>query len=189
MVVAEDREWEYLGEFVEIYYNTMKRNRADEFYFFPIQYLQLLKDAAGRHATLMVARYKGKVISAAVLVEYGGIVNLFLLATHTEYLSLSPRKAVLHTSQKWAKARGNRVFHLGGGRGGRVDEPLFRFKAAFSSDYYPFYIGRWILDECAYTFLTEERRKHVANGEAKRMDPSYFPAYRAPLIEVSNQHC
>ena len=187
IVVEEDVDWKYLEDFVGIYHKTMKRNNAGDFYFFPARYLHSLKDAVGRHATLMVARYEDKVVSAAVLLEYGGIVNLYLLATDNEYLQFSPSKAVLHASQEWAKARGNRTFHLGGGRRGRNDEPLFQFKAAFSDQFFPFYVGRWILNEPIYNSLAEQRRKEAANLECKEIDPSYFPAYRAPLIEVTDR--
>jgi hypothetical protein len=187
IVVTEDLEWAHLEDFVDIYYKTMKRNNADEFYFFPTRYLLNLRDAAGYHASLIVAHYKQKVVSAAILFEYGSIVNLHLLATDSEYLHLSPSKAVVHAAQKWAKARGNSTFHLGGGRGGRDDEPLFHFKAAFSRQFTQFYVGRWILDRHAYAFLTEERRKEAANLECKKIDSSYFPAYRAPLIGFTNR--
>jgi Acetyltransferase (GNAT) domain len=189
IVVEEDPAWKYLEDFVGIYHKTMERNNAGDFYFFPARYLRSLKAAVGEHASLMVARYEGKVISAAILFEYDGIVNLYLLATDSEYLKLSPSKAVLHASQEWAKARGNRIFHLGGGRKGRADEPLFQFKAAFSSQFFPFYVGRWILNQSAYDFLTEQRKQEAADLESKTVDSSYFPAYRAPLIEATNSPC
>jgi hypothetical protein len=183
MVIEEDLEWKYLEDFVRIYHKTMERNKADGFYFFPTQYLRTLREAVGQHVRLMAARYEDKVVSAALLMEYGGIVSLYLLATDDEYLHLSPSKALLHASQEWAKARGNHTFHLGGGRGGRSNEPLFHFKAAFSSQFFPFHVGRWVLNQPAYDFLTEKRRKETALFRDKEIDPDYFPAYRAPLIE------
>src|SRR5215469_7271100 len=69
IVVTEDLTWEHLEDFIEIYYKTMKRNHAADFYFFPTRYLVNLKDTVGSHASLIVALYQHKVVSAAVLFE------------------------------------------------------------------------------------------------------------------------
>lgn len=182
LLVSEDRDWIYLEEFVAIYHKTMKRNNAGNFYFFSAEHLRSLKNAVGPHATLMAACDKGKLVSAAILFEYNGIVNLFLLATDDDYLELSPSKAVIHASQEWAKARGNRIFHLGGGRRGQSDDTLFQFKAAFSDRFFDFNVGRWILNQAAYDFLTEQRTNEASQFADKKIDPTYFPAYRAPLL-------
>jgi len=60
-----------------------------------------------------------------------------------------PSKAMLHFMRGWAKSRGNRWFHLGGGLGARKDS-LFEFKAGFSKGRAPFYTWRGIIDQSAY---------------------------------------
>jgi hypothetical protein len=107
-----------------------------------------------------------------------------LLATDNGFGNLSPSKLIIHESQKWARERGNRLLHLGGGRGSRNDDSLFQFKALFSGLSYPFFTGRWILNQEAYDFLTLERNKRHERRLTWEAASSYFPAYRAPLPEA-----
>lgn len=178
MITTPDPEWRYLDDFVRLYYTTMKRNNAAPFYLFPGNHFRKLKEALGSHGTLMVTRYADKVIAAALLIEYAGIVNVHLLASDHRFANLSPSKLIIHQAQIWARTRGNRYLHLGGGRGSRSDDALFRFKASFSDAFYPFYTGRWILDEKAYDALTVERQNQ-SRRLCRKMDGTYFPAYRA----------
>jgi sugar O-acyltransferase (sialic acid O-acetyltransferase NeuD family) len=184
-LIKEDPEWEHIDDFIRIYYATMKRNHANTYYFFPTHYLKGLKKAAGRHGSLLVAIYEGKVIAAGLLIEYRGIVNLHLLATDDAYAHLSPSKLIVHDAQKWAKSRGNYALHLGGGRGGRNDDSLFRFKCLFSHTVFPFYVGCWTLNRPMYERLAEQRRKQAADLKDRELEPFYFPAYRAPFLECA----
>ena len=70
--------------------------------------------------------------------------------------------------------------HVGGGRGGRDDDELFRFKCLFSDLLFPFYTGRWILDQQRYEQLVSERRHQAElRGEDISVTSDFFPAYRA----------
>jgi sugar O-acyltransferase (sialic acid O-acetyltransferase NeuD family) len=188
--VTPDPDWRHLNDFIRIYYSTMRRNNAAPFYLFPHQNLCKLKEALGSHGSLMVARYADEVIAAALLIEYAGIVTLFLLATHDRFTAMSPGKMVIHAAQTWARARGNRVFHLGGGRSSRNDDTLFRFKSWFSKRSYPFYVGHWILDQEVYHVLATARQKQ-AKRLSRGTDQTYFPAYRAPfeMKSASGKSC
>ncbi|MBV9303135.1 MAG: NeuD/PglB/VioB family sugar acetyltransferase [Acidobacteriaceae bacterium] len=182
MLTTPDPEWVHLDSFVRLYYSTMKRNKATGFYFFPGQYFRKLKEALGPYGSLMVTHYSGEIIAAGLLIEYQGIVNVHLLATDDRFVALSPGKLVIHAAQSWAQARGNRFLHLGGGRGSRDDDPLFRFKAQFSATHLPFYTGRWILDAAACEFLCARRRKQAELQGQWQLAPAFFPSYRAPFI-------
>jgi hypothetical protein len=179
MMTIFDPEWRYLDDFVRIYYSTMKRNNAACSHLFPGQYFRQLKSALGSHGSLVVVRHTDQTAAAALLIEYAGLVNVHFLATHERFVQLSPSKLLIHGVQAWARGRGDRVLHLGGGRGSRTDDSLFRFKALFSDVFYPFYTGRWILDRETYDILSVDRKKQVERlGFTK--NESYFPAYRAP---------
>jgi sugar O-acyltransferase (sialic acid O-acetyltransferase NeuD family) len=184
VTTISDPQWKYLDDFVHLYYRTMKRNDAAPFYLFPRQYFCKLKEALGSHGSLMVARYMGEVIAAALLIEYAGIVNVHLLATDDRFVQWSPSKLVIHEAQVWARARGNRFLHLGGGRGSRKDDPLFRFKSLFSNAFYPFHTGRWILNREEYDRLTAERQKQ-SKRLGRKLAEAHFPAYRAPFHSMS----
>ena len=183
VVTKEDPQWEYIDDFIRIYYATMRRNHASTYYFFPTHYIKEIKDAALDHGSLLVAIYDNTVIAAGLLIEYRGIVNLHLLATDDAYSCLSPSKLIVHAAQVWAKSRGNYALHLGGGRGGRNGDSLFRFKTLFSHTVYPFYVGCWILNRPMYEFLSEERKKYVAALKNRELESFYFPTYRAPFLE------
>lgn len=176
-----DPDWKYLDDFIRLYYTTMKRNNAALFYYFPAQYFRKLKEVAGAHAGLLVTRYLDQIVSAALLIEYDGTVNVHLLASDERFSHLSPSKFTLHRAQAEAQARSHSLLHLGGGRGSRDDDPLFRFKAQFSRQFYCFVTGRWVLDESAYELLCEERRKRAASLGKVQLDANYFPFYRAAL--------
>ena len=182
--VTVDPDWRDLDQFVRIYYGTMKRNRAGSSYLFPSQYFRELKESLGEHGSMIVARSGDDIVSAALLIEYAGIVTVHLLATDPRFVELSPSKLLLHEAQAWARARGNRVLHLGGGRGSRTDDSLFRFKSLFSDSAYPFYTGRWILNREAYDTLANERRTQAERLRFTVAD-GYFPAYRAPLCRAA----
>jgi hypothetical protein len=187
MVTIFDSEWRYLDDFVRLYYSTMKRNNAASSYLFPGQYLRQLKDALGSHGSLVVVRHKDQTVAAALLIEYTGLVNVYLLATDDRFVQLSPSKLLIHEAQVWARGRGNSLLHLGGGRGSRTDDSLFRFKALFSDGFYPFYTGRWILNQETYDILSVDRQKQAERLGFTKTE-SYFPAYRVPLQVLNARH-
>lgn len=181
MSVTPDAEWQHLDDFVRIYHGTMMRNNASPFYFFSREYFQKLREKLGLQGTLLVTRYEDQIASIALLIEYGSIANLHLLGTEDRFAHLSPSKLTIHETQAWARGRGNRFLHLGGGRGSRTDDPLFRFKSMFSDQSHPFFTGRWILNRDAYQAL---KAKFERGGEQRNGAPSgssFFPAYRKPI--------
>ncbi|MFL6353877.1 MAG: GNAT family N-acetyltransferase [Bryobacteraceae bacterium] len=181
---VHDPEWEHLDEFISMYYATLQRNNAAAFYFFSRDYFMALKEALGEHGSLFLCMWDGAVGAALLLIEYGGIVSVHLAASDDRCSALSPNKWLFHAAQLLARSRGNKFFHIGGGRGSRDDDPLFRFKAMFSSTHLPFYTGRWVLDAEAYDFLTAERRREAELQGGSYLAPTYFPIYRAPVINA-----
>jgi hypothetical protein len=179
-ITESDPDWKYLEAFSQLYYRTMERNQAVAFYFFSKQYFCDLRKALGDRGSLMITRFNDEIIAGGLLMECNGIVNVHFLAGDDRFGNLSPSKMVINEAQLWARRRGNRLLHLGGGRASNNDDPLFRFKTLFSELCYPFYTGRWVLDREAYEFLTNERRKMDEN-----ILEAYFPAYRAPASKVS----
>jgi hypothetical protein len=80
--------------------------------------------------------------------------------------------------RQWAKQRGNRVYHLGGGLGGSKDS-LYEFKAAFSKLRADFYTWRAVVNPDAYHNLVAQWEQR-SGAQADETD-SYFPAYRKVL--------
>ena len=119
--------------------------------------------------------------AAGLFIEFGGIVQAHLVGTNRTLLALSPFKVLLDDARMWARARGNTVLHLGGGRGGREDT-LLKFKGEFSPRRHVFRVGRWVFDQRRYCDLVEARRSGSPDGWV--LDASYFPGYRAAFVEA-----
>ncbi|MGI8962664.1 MAG: GNAT family N-acetyltransferase [Bryobacteraceae bacterium] len=179
-----DPGWEHFDEFISMYHATLQRNNAAPFYFFSRDYFVGLKEALGAHGSLFLCMWDGSVGAALLLIEYNGIVSVHLAASDDRCSALSPNKWLFHKAQLWARARGNNFLHIGGGRGSRDDDPLFRFKAMFSGTHLPFYTGRWVLNAEAYEFLSAERRKRAGLHGDSYLASTYFPIYRAPVISI-----
>jgi len=163
-----DESWRYLPDFVRLYQQTMTRNRAAPLYFFPAGYFERLKAALGGRIFLLITKRQQAVAAAGILTEHRGIVQDHFCASEDEFLDLAPSKILLDDARRWAQGRGNRVMHLGGGRGGARDS-LYAFKTGFSPRRHLFYTGRWILEPKLYSRLS-----------AGPADPGadFFPAYR-----------
>lgn len=182
--ISFDPEWRYLDDFFAIYTETMARNRADDSFFYSLDYFWRLKTELADRASLVVATLNEEVVSAGLIFEYNGMVHPHLAGTKSTHLRHSPLKLLLSALSDWASERGNRLVHLGGGRGASDDDDLFRFKSEFSEARHRFYSTRLILDQTSYEDL---RRSHVQNGRTHGkmiVDTGYFPAYRAPLQAV-----
>jgi hypothetical protein len=161
-----DPSWTNLEDFVRLYYRTMERNHAASFYFFTREYFRTLQESLGPYGSLIVTRQGDDVVATALLIEYRGIVNVHLLANDEHCSTLGPSK---------------RLLVLGGGRGSRDDDSLFRFKALFSRMTFPFSTGRWILDPPAYELLIQEWKKRSRVTPHEELLTGHFPLYRAPF--------
>jgi Acetyltransferase (GNAT) domain len=164
-----------LYEFHELYFETMRRVKADRYYYFPPSYFTELRESLGGHLHLCVVETAGQVASAGLFTEICGLVQYHLSGTRDAFLKYHPLKTMLNFVRYWAKDRGNRVLHLGGGVGGRRDA-LFEFKAGFSHKRHPFYTWRIIVDEPAYRALIG-RWESLAGIQADGPE-GFFPAYR-----------
>lgn len=175
--VELDDDWRCFDQFFEIYTKTMRKVGAPDCYFFARQYFLRLKDILQEALHLCVVRIDRKVAAAFLYTEYRGIVQAHLggsLPGHDDY---SPTVLADDFVRRWAKQRGNRFFHLGGGRGGRNDS-LFHFKAGLSKERSDFYTWRAVTKEDVYELLVKAWEEDA--GRPADAPTGYFPAYRKP---------
>jgi hypothetical protein len=170
-----DEEWQHFDEFLDIYYETMRRVGAGSHYFFSREYFLELRRILGQRLHLCVVELGGRVVSAGLFSEMCGIVEYHLSGTPEQFLRQRPMKTLLDFTCRWAKDRGNEVLHLGGGVNGR-DDSLFHFKAGFSPRRHAFYTWRIIADEAAYRELV--CRWQAWFGQPVDVADGFFPAYR-----------
>ena len=176
-----DMAWRHLPTFAELYRENMRRLGASEFYYFADDDFRRLRAMLPDEAHLLVTLSGETVAAAGIFLESGTAIEWHLAGANSTMLDISPSKVLIDDAVRWARARGFRAMHLGGGRGGREDS-LWWFKSRFSPLRHPFAIGRWVLDPRAYAELTDARAAAVPEGG--RPDHSFFPAYRAPLLNT-----
>jgi ribosomal protein S18 acetylase RimI-like enzyme len=172
-VARMDTDWGSFDEFKRLYHMTMERNGASGFYRFDDAYFAGLREALGERLHLGVVEKDGVVVAASLLVETNGIVQYHLSGSDGSGARVQPTKLMLDFARRWAKARGNRYLHLGGGVGGRRDS-LLSFKLGFSPLLRPYWTLRIVIDEPRYRRLVADRDPSL--------DPDvrdgYFPLYR-----------
>jgi Acetyltransferase (GNAT) domain len=171
---------ENIGEFLEIYKETMDRVVAKAFYYFGYDYFtELMKLEDKIH--LGIVTLEGQTICASLFFESCGIVQAHLGGTKTAFLKYSPFTLLLNDMRLWAKARGNTFLHLGGGVGGSKEDKLYIFKSGFSRQRHQFRTARFVLDEEKYHHLVNLRAQHLGVSATQLLETGFFPAYRQTL--------
>jgi serine/alanine adding enzyme len=168
---------ESLERFVRLYEQTMERQDAARFYYFPPEYWRAFESRAsdvGVHLHLQL-----RPPTHVVLFEAGDDAKLLCLASppwlhyHLGASSEAGRRLGASTllfleAARWAQELGYTRFHLGGGVGGARDS-LFDFKLRFDpGGELEAAIGKAIHDDEAYRELAGSRAG----------TDGYFPAYR-----------
>ncbi len=174
-----DTHWEHLPEFAEQYRETMRRLGAADFYYFSLADFERLRRNLPDAVHLLITRLGDVVAAAGLFLDSGDVVEWHLVSANGELLDISPSKVLVEDAILWARSRGFRSLHLGGGRGGSEDS-LFWFKSRFSPRRHQFAVGEWVLDTVAYEGLAEQRRGSLPPGAS--LDATFFPAYRARVV-------
>ncbi|MCA9265386.1 MAG: GNAT family N-acetyltransferase, partial [Planctomycetales bacterium] len=178
MVTVRDRSWKQRESFTRLYYQTMRRVGARPEYFFPSSYFEHMAGELRDVFSLFTVLADGEVVAAAVFSEYEGIVQYHLGAGLGEGAYEHASKLLISDVCRWAKERGNRLLHLGGGLGSAEDS-LFQFKAGFSRNRASFATSRLIAHPAAYADCVERWSASVAADVCQ--GTGFFPAYRSPL--------
>lgn len=168
-----DEEWRHQAAFRRLYRATMARRSAMPFYFFDDAYFDGLRDALGTDLHLCVVERDGDVAAAGLFIATDGIVQYHLSGSDDAFRMFQPSKLMVHFVSGWAKERGNRVLHLGGGVGASNDS-LMEFKTGFSPRRHMFETLRFVIDEQEYRRLVEVRDPQL-DPDARS---GFFPLYR-----------
>jgi ribosomal protein S18 acetylase RimI-like enzyme len=174
-----DEDLALLPAFTRLYQETMARIGASDDYYFSLEDFRRLRDALGGKLQLLATVMEDTVVAAGLFMEFGGVVEWYLGGSHAAFSELSPTKVLVDDAIGWARDRGNRILHMGGGHGGRENSLLW-FKSRFSPQRHIFSTGRWVLEPQLYNQLVGTKRASVS-GQGS-LDPNFFPAYRAPFL-------
>lgn len=163
-----------ISVFKDIYFETMRRLDAKDYYFFSDEYLKRLIENECFQSEILIAYNKeGMPASAAVFTMTKGIMQYHLGGTKDFALNDSPIKYVMDEARLLANEREFNYFNLGGGVGGSDDDSLFRFKSGFSKNFHQFSVWNLVVNQEVYDKLVQDK------GMNKENHPNFFPLYRA----------
>lgn len=169
----------HLGDFNQVYEETMSRVGAERTYYFGEAFLSRLAMALGDRLHLCLVERGNDIACAGLFFECDGIVQYHLSGTRSEHFRHAPTTLMLDFVSRWARERGNRQLHLGGGIGGSARDSLFEFKAGFSNQRSAFDTIRLVTNPECYRELVEERAKQLCVEPPVLLESNYFPAYRS----------
>ena len=136
--------------FRQMYDQTMRNVKAEEFYFFPATYYEQFKETFGENLILCFAMYDGKPISGSIFMFSKDYAHYHLSGRDKDYYKIAANNAVLWYGIQKAKDRGSKLFHFGGGTTGADDDLLLHFKKNFSKENGEFWIGKRVHNQMVY---------------------------------------
>ena len=158
---------ERMEDFIRIYEETMRRNQAEEYYYFGRDYFTYLREECGEHLIWFYAAYEGKIISASLFFYNERFMHYHLSGTLWEYRKLASVNLLLYEAALWGSRKGIRKLHLGGGM--EKDDSLYGFKKQFNrKGALPFTIGRFVADPDAFEELVKRREEADPAFDATR---------------------
>ncbi len=166
-----DEDPKNLDDFIEVYYSTMDRDNADEYFYFGKDYFHSLLENLKGHVITGKVFLKDRLIAMGVYFRYGSLLHAHLSGTITEYLEYSPAYILKYALAIYGHDKGYKVIHYGGGSSASPDNGLYKFKKDFGKNTdFDFYIAKKVWDEGAY--------EKICKAAGADMRSEFFPAYR-----------
>jgi hypothetical protein len=163
-----------LETFRTIYELTMDRLGASPVYRFSRDYYSFLSNGLAQEMCLINALCGSVPVGAAVFFAGGEFAHYHLSGSTEKGRQLKAGTLIVIEGARWARERGCRSLHLGGGT--RANDSLFRFKQSFGGPTYPCHFLTAIIDRARYIEATT-MRNISAGMPPPRAD--FFPQYRA----------
>lgn len=168
--VVEATTKEEQDKFIDIYYETMKKVEASDYYFFPKEYFYEFLNNNCFKTKLLLAKKDGEITAGAIFTITDKIIQYHLSGTKQSYARDTPMKLILDEARLLGNELSLDFLHLGGGVGGSDEDPLFKFKSGFSKDTFQFKVWKYIVNQEKYDELVK------AKGIFE--NSSFFPLYR-----------
>lgn len=167
---------DHIDDFILVYHQTMARVKAKNSFYFDYDYFREISNLNEKIHLCMV-EIDDQIACAGIFTECCKIVQYHLGGTNSKFLKQAPSKLMFDHVRFWAKKRGNKFLHLGGGLGAANDS-LYHFKAGFSQQRHHFLTLRLMVDKKKYLDLIARRAEYLKVEPAQLMQSNYFPAYR-----------
>lgn len=178
--VEVDRNGRYLGEFLDIYYDTMKRRQAPARFYFSRALFELLIREVPDACTFFHVWDAGSIVSTELILTGPRTMYSFLGGTSEAAFAKRPNDLLKHEAITWGRETNRTHFVLGGGAAG--EDGIFKYKRAFApTGVVPLRVGRWEMNQEACHQLVSKRRQFEARNDVVWNGvPGFFPSYRAP---------
>ncbi|WP_246944196.1 lipid II:glycine glycyltransferase FemX [Bacillus pinisoli] len=160
--------------FLNLYYQTMDKNKASDYYYFPSAYFhRIFTDLPNN--SLMVVVYNHEVpIAAAIFLYQEGFLHYHLGGSDKKFLHLGANHLLYYQAALWGINHQFKQLHLGGGYKG--DDSLFQYKKRFNpTGLLNFYIGKKVHHEEKYLELIKSWKNYYRREEYNK---EFFPIYR-----------
>lgn len=175
VTVEIDESCEHLDEFIKLYYMTMDKNSASDYYYFDRAYFEQLLSIKDCKFILVNASVEGEIIASVLYMISDGFMHYHLSANNPEFYKLAANNLIVNAACEYGNANGLKWQHLGGGLSSAPDDNLFRFKRGFARTEHnlkEFYIGKAVFMPEVYDKLCEIARANGVDNDG------FFPAYR-----------
>jgi hypothetical protein len=168
------RSPQLIEKFIELYYMTMKKDNAAQYYYFSREFFNSILFDMKHHSLIFYAVYEGNIVSMAIILYGNHQIHYHLSASEKEYQHLAPTNLLLYEVACWGCENGYKTFHLGGGVGSQEDS-LYNFKKVFNKNSNTlFSIGKKIFMQDVYDNLLQMRMTDIDFN----IRTAFFPAYR-----------
>ncbi|MBC8184201.1 GNAT family N-acetyltransferase [candidate division KSB1 bacterium] len=169
-----DDSW--IKAFTDIYLSTMKRNQADDFFFFNEQFLIDAKQLLKNNSVYFIA-FKEKIpVSCELVIFRGKIVYGFIGGTLVDYYQFNPNSLLKDFLIEKLKEMGFFYYSMGGWQ--TPYDGIYKYKRSFSKDKeYDFYIGKKIHNTPVYEKICQAWE--IKNPDKVQDNKNILLKYRA----------
>ncbi|NHC43064.1 peptidoglycan bridge formation glycyltransferase FemA/FemB family protein [Bacillus sp. MM2020_1] len=173
-LVAENNE-QNINIFIDLYHETMDRNRASSYYYFDKEYFfKQVQKTVLSESFILFARLNNEIIAGVMVLIGKEFSHYHLGASRTKYLDLKPNNFLFDYMIEFCKNKGSKLLHLGGGY--QENDGLYKFKTSFTNgNNYEYFLGKKIHDTTKYNKIIEQLRLLF------EFDENYFPCYRGKM--------
>jgi len=168
-----------IDKFIDIYYETMKRRNANEYYYFCQDWFHKFINVLRGKYLIFNAFYRDEIISTELVLVSNENIYSFLGGTKENYFRLRPNDLLKHEIILWGIRQKKKRYILGGGYYG--EDGIYNYKKSFAPNGVTDYkVAEIIIDNIMYKRLIEIREKEeYTKGRNWKPREDYFPAYRS----------
>jgi len=144
-----------INRFIDLYQSTMRKNKAEEFYYFPYHYFENLLSL--KNVKLFAVKSDDHIVHMSIFFFCKNIVHYHLGANDNNYLHLNANSYVFDSVCDYAKDNyiTPMYFNLGGGRSNANEDSLLAFKSGFSDIRKKYFIAGNVYDPSVYFKYTK----------------------------------